>query len=245
MGLLDNVERGIERVVRSAFSTGSSGRVEPLELATALRRELDERSYTISQGRALAPNVFTIRLADSDFARAQEWGAPLAEELCDVIIKHARSQSYTLQGPVRVSFTRDSSLRGGSMEIDSSSEKSTRGAAAPPHRPSPPAPRQSPTRMQPVLDINGQRYSINASSVVLGRSSEADIMVDDTGVSRRHLEIRAGGGTIRAVDLGSTNGSYVNGQRIRSEVRLEDGAVITMGRTRITFRLLPVPTGGN
>ena len=243
MGLLDNVERGIEKVVRSAFSTGSSGRVEPLELASALRRELDERSYTISQGRALAPNVFTIRLADSDFTRAQEWGAPLAEELCDVVIKHARSQSYTLQGPVRVSFTRDSALKAGTPEIDSATEKSSRAAAAP-RRPSPPAPRQSPTRMQPVLDIDGQRYSLNASAVTLGRSSEADILVDDTGVSRRHLEIRFDGGTARAADLGSTNGSFVNGQRIRGEVDLADGAVITMGRTRITFRLLPVSTGG-
>ena len=241
MGLLDNVERGIERMVRGAFSTGSSGRVEPLELAIALRRELDEKSMTLGQGRTLAPNVFTARLSDDDFARAQEWGAPLAEELCDVVIKHARSQTYTLQGPVRVSFTRDSSLKAGSLEIDSSTEKSH---AASPRHPQPPAPRQSPTRMQPVLDIDGQRYSLNAASVVLGRSSEADILVDDTGVSRRHLEIRTENGSVRAVDLGSTNGSYVNGQKVQGETILTDGSTITMGRTRIIFRLLPLRSGG-
>lgn len=241
MGLLDNVERGIERMVRGAFSSGSSGRVEPLELAIALRRELDEKSMTLGQGRTLAPNVFTARLSDDDFARAQEWGAPLAEELCDVVIKHARSQSYTLQGAVRVSFTRDSSLKPGSLEIDSATEKSHAAASRPPQ---PPAPRQSPTRMQPVLDIDGQRYSLNASSVVLGRSSEADILVDDTGVSRRHLEIRTDGGTVRAVDLGSTNGSYVNGQKVQGETILTDGSTIAMGRTRIVFRLLPVRSGG-
>ncbi|MFF3038043.1 FhaA domain-containing protein [Arthrobacter citreus] len=241
MGILDNVERGIERMVRGAFSSGSSGRVEPLELAIALRRELDEKSMTLGQGRTLAPNVFTARLSDEDFARAQEWGAPLAEELCDVVIKHARSQSYTLQGAVRVSFTRDSSLKPGSLAIDSATEKS-RAAAA--RTPQPPAPRQSPARMQPVLDIDGQRYSLNASSVVLGRSSEADILVDDTGVSRRHLEIRTVGGTVRAVDLGSTNGSYVNGQKVQGETILTDGSTIAMGRTRIVFRLLPVRSGG-
>lgn len=241
MGLLDNVERGIERMVRGAFSSGSSGRVEPLELAIALRRELDEKSMTLAQGRTLAPNVFTARLSDEDFARAQEWGAPLAEELCDVVIKHARSQSYTLHGPVRVSFTRDSSLKPGSLEIDSATEKSN---AAGPRQPQPPAPRQSPTRMQPVLDIDGQRYSLNAASVVLGRSSEADILVDDTGVSRRHLEIRTEGGTVRAVDLGSTNGSYVNGQKVQGETILTDGSTIAMGRTRIIFRLLPIRPGG-
>ncbi|MBD8042390.1 DUF3662 and FHA domain-containing protein [Arthrobacter sp. Sa2BUA2] len=241
MGLLDNVERGIERMVRGAFSSGSSGRVEPLELAIALRRELDEKSMTLGQGRTLAPNVFTARLSDEDFARAQEWGAPLAEELCDVVIKHARSQTYTLQGPVRVSFTRDSSLKPGSLEVDSATEKST---TAGPRHPQPPAPRQSPTRMQPVLDIDGQRYSLNASSVVLGRSSEADILVDDTGVSRRHLEIRTEGGTVRAVDLGSTNGSYINGQKVQGDTILTDGSTITMGRTRIVFRLLPIRSGG-
>ena len=241
MGLLDNVERGIERVVRGAFSTGSSGRVEPLELAIALRRELDERSFTVSQGRTLAPNVFTARLSDEDFKRAQDWGAPLAEELCDVVIKHARSQSYTLQGPVRVSFIRDSGLKSGVLEVDSATEKA--GSPAP-RQSAPPAPRQGPARLQPVLDIDGQRYSLNASSVVLGRSSEADILVDDTGVSRRHLEIRTENGVSRAIDLGSTNGSFVNGQKVQGEADLTDGSTIAMGRTRITFRLLPVRTGG-
>ncbi|MBP3035699.1 DUF3662 and FHA domain-containing protein [Arthrobacter sp. zg-ZUI100] len=241
MGLLDNVERGIERVVRGAFSTGSSGRVEPLELAIALRRELDERSYTVGQGRTLAPNVFTARLSDADFKRAQEWGAPLAEELCDVVIKHARSQSYTLQGPVRVSFTRDPALKAGALEVDSAMEKA--GAPAP-RQAAPPAPGRGPSRMQPVLDIDGQRYSLNAPSVVLGRSSEADILVDDTGVSRRHLEIRTENGASRAIDLGSTNGSFVNGLKVQGEADLTDGSTIAMGRTRITFRLLPVRTGG-
>ncbi|MCQ1946339.1 MULTISPECIES: DUF3662 and FHA domain-containing protein [unclassified Arthrobacter] len=242
MGILDNVERGIEKIVRGAFASGSSGRVEPLELAIALRKELDQHSMVLGQGRTLAPNVFTVRLSTSDFTQAQKWGAPLAEELCDVVIKHARSQSYTLQGPVRVSFTRDSSLKAGVLEVDSSTEKSPSAQA---RMPSPPAPRQGPSaRMQPVLDVDGQRYTLNAPSVVLGRSSEADILVDDTGVSRRHLEIRTENGASRAIDLGSTNGSFVNGQKVQGEAVLTDGSTITMGRTRIVFRLLPVRTGG-
>ncbi|MCC9144243.1 MULTISPECIES: DUF3662 and FHA domain-containing protein [unclassified Arthrobacter] len=242
MGLLDNVERGIEKIVRGAFTTGSSGRVEPLELAIALRRELDENSMVLGQGRTLAPNVFTVRLSSPDFTQAQKWGAPLAEELCDVVIKHARSQSYTLQGPVRVSFTKDSSLKAGVLEVDSATEKSS---STQPRVPSPPAPKQGPSgRMQPVLEIDGQRYTLNAPSVVLGRSSEADIPVDDTGVSRRHLEIRTENGASRAVDLGSTNGSFVNGQKVQGEAVLTDGSTIAMGRTRIVFRLLPVRTGG-
>jgi len=248
MGLLDKVERGIEKAVRGVFSTGSRAQVEPVEIASRLRREVDNKSMTIAAGRTLAPNVFDVLLSDDDFQRAQEWGTVLAEELCDVVIAHIRSQGYTLHGPVRISFRRDESIRPGDFEIASKTEKGSGAAAAPASAPArssvPAAPSRQPVRMQPVLDINGQRYSLNASSVVLGRSSEADIPIDDTGVSRRHLEIRTTDGTTSAVDLGSTNGSYVNGRKVAGSVELTDGSTITMGRTKIIFRLMPAPAGG-
>jgi pSer/pThr/pTyr-binding forkhead associated (FHA) protein len=109
----------------------------------------------------------------------------------------------------------------------------------------PAAPSRQPVRLQPVLDIDGQRYSLNAPSIVLGRSSEADIHVEDTGVSRRHLEIRTANGVTSAVDMGSTNGSYVNGHKVSGSTELTDGSTITMGRTKIIFRLLPAGPGGS
>ncbi|WP_411374871.1 FhaA domain-containing protein [Arthrobacter sp. MPF02] len=245
MGLLDKVERGIEKAVRGVFSTGSKAQVEPVEIASRLRREVDHKALTVTTGRTLVPNVFDVQLSDDDFRRAQEWGTPLAEELCDVVINHVRSQGYTLQGSVRISFRRETELRAGDFEILSSTEKSGGAAAAPPARPNvPAAPSRQPVRLQPVLDIDGQRYSLNAPSIVLGRSSEADIHVEDTGVSRRHLEIRTADGACSAVDLGSTNGSYVNGQRVSGSTELTDGSTITMGRTKIIFRLLPATPGG-
>ena len=99
MGLLDKVERGIEKAVRGVFSTGSRAQVEPVEIASRLRSEVDNKALTIAVGRTLAPNVFDVLLSSDDFQRAQEWGTPLAEELCDVVINHVRSQGYTLQGP--------------------------------------------------------------------------------------------------------------------------------------------------
>lgn len=244
MGLLDKVERGIEKAVRGVFSTGSRAQVEPVEIASHLRREVDNKAITIAAGRTLAPNVFDVLLSDSDFQRAQEWGTPLAEELCDVVINHVRSQGYTLQGPVRISFRRDEERRAGDFEIKSRTEKTSSPAQPAAHGGMPAAPTRMPSRMQPVLDIDGQRYSLNAPSIVLGRSSEADILIDDTGVSRRHLEIRTGTGTAQAVDLGSTNGSYVNGHKIVGSSELTDGTTITMGRTKIIFRLLPANPGG-
>jgi len=244
MGLLDKVERGIEKAVRGVFSTGSRAQVEPVEIASHLRREVDNKSLTIAAGRTLAPNVFDVLLSDDDFQRAQEWGTPLAEELCDVVINHVRSQGYTLQGPVRISFRRDEERRAGDFEITSRTEKAGSSSQPGPHSAMPAAPTRQPGRLQPVLDIDGQRYSLNAPSIVLGRSSEADILIDDTGVSRRHLEIRSSQGRAQAIDLGSTNGSYVNGHKVVGSSELADGATITMGRTKIIFRLLPAGPGG-
>jgi hypothetical protein len=246
MGLLDKVERGIEKAVRGVFSTGSRAQVEPVEIASRLRTEVDNKAITIAAGRTLAPNVFDVLLSSDDFQRAQEWGTPLAEELCDVVINHVRSQGYTLQGPVRISFRRDEDRRTGEFDISSRTEKASAPSVPPPgvHSNLPAAPTRQPAQLQPVLDIDGQRYSLNAPSIVLGRSSEADILIDDTGVSRRHLEIRTGPGIAQAIDLGSTNGSYVNGQKIVGSSELTDGATITMGRTKIIFRLLPATTGG-
>lgn len=267
MGLFDNVEKGIEKAVRGAFSRGSKS-LQPVEMASALRRELDDKAMTLDAGRTLAPNVFNIQLGDSDFERARSWGVTLAEELCDVVINHARSQGYVLQGPVRVAFNHQGELRAGQFEIASATEKENSaarlnaGAQQPSHSPvrppaapgrapgQPPAPvykRQppasSPVDGQPVLDIDGQRYSLNSSSIILGRSSEADILIDDTGVSRKHLEIRTREGVSTAVDLGSTNGSYVDGHRVNGSASLTDGSTITMGRTQITFRILPARNG--
>lgn len=244
MGLLDKVERGIEKAVRGVFSTGSRAQVEPVEIASRLRREVDHKSLTVAAGRTLAPNVFDVQLSDDDFKRAQEWGTPLAEELCDVVINHVRSQGYTLQGSVRISFRRDTELRAGDFEIISSTEKSPSTQGSAPRSTLPAAPSRQPVRLQPVLDIDGQRYSLNAPSIVLGRSSDADIHVEDTGVSRRHLEIRTANGVTSAVDMGSTNGSYVNGQKVSGSTELTDGSTITMGRTKIIFRLLPASPGG-
>jgi hypothetical protein len=245
MGLLDKVERGIEKAVRGVFSTGSKAQVEPVEIASRLRREVDNKAITIAAGRTLAPNIFDVQLSDDDFRRAQDWGTALAEELCDVVINHVRSQGYTLKGSVRISFRLAQELRAGDFEIKSSTENSAAAPGRPSPRPNmPAAPSRAPIRLQPVLDIDGQRYSLNAPSIVLGRSSEADILVDDTGVSRKHLEIRTENGVTNAVDLGSTNGSYVNGHKVSGSIELTDGSTITMGRTKIIFRLLPANTGG-
>ncbi|GAA4404688.1 hypothetical protein GCM10023168_17650 [Fodinibacter luteus] len=106
-----------------------------------------------------------------------------------------------------------------------------------------PAPPARPRRVNPAdrpwLDVDGERYPLMGAITILGRDDAADIILDDPGISRRHSELRVTTDgphfvtTIR--DLGSTNGTFVNGERITSE-HLEDGDRLTVGRTSITFR---------
>jgi pSer/pThr/pTyr-binding forkhead associated (FHA) protein len=94
-----------------------------------------------------------------------------------------------------------------------------------------------------VLEIAGKRYPISKSRTVIGRGTEADITVDDSGISRKHVEVLWDGTRAQANDLGSTNGSKLNGQRLVSAA-LEADSVITIGQTSIVLRLLPQASGG-
>ncbi|KYH45230.1 DUF3662 and FHA domain-containing protein [Branchiibius sp. NY16-3462-2] len=98
------------------------------------------------------------------------------------------------------------------------------------------APRQFQAR--PYLIIQGERYELAGAITVLGRDEEADIIIADPGISRRHSEIRVtndGPHKVASVrDLGSTNGTYVNGDQIDS-ARLRNGDRITIGRTSLTY----------
>ena len=85
-----------------------------------------------------------------------------------------------------------------------------------------------------VLMWDGRERHLGESTTVIGRSSECDIVVGDPNVSRRHAEVRRVGRGFSLVDLGSTNGTEVNGQRV-TETSLMNGDVIGVGTTQITF----------
>lgn len=267
MGFIDKLEQGLEKAVRGTFSKG--GTFEPVDIANRLRTEMDNRAYAIASGRTIAPNVFTVEFANQEFGRAQQWGVPLAEELCDVAIRHARAQGYSLRGAVRVTFAVGEALEPGDFTVTGSQQQvSTPQQAEPAPRPVPqvdsvptritrpaPQPRTQPVpssqlprqrveqpKPQVVLEINGEKVALKSLPVTLGRGTNADITIEDTGVSRRHLDIVEQDGAYLAVDLGSTNGSYVNGRRLVGRVEIKNGAVIEMGRARIVFRLM-VPRG--
>lgn len=225
MGALERFEKKVENAVNNVFAKAFRSEVKPVEIASAIRRAMDDRAAAVSRGRTVVPNEFTVELSPADLDSIEDWGAEaLADELAANVTDHAASQAYAFVGPVTVSFTEDPELPTGRFTVRSAT---VRGAVAP-------ATTAAPSPRHPMLDIDGQRYLLTGPVTVIGRGSEADIIVDDPGVSRRHMEIRVTPDGVVATDLGSTNGMYVEGHLVPAAT-LVDGNTITIGRTRILF----------
>lgn len=225
MGVLDRFEKSVERVVNTAFAKAFRSELKPVELASALRREVDDRAAVVGRDRTVVPNEFTIELSPADLTQVNDWGAePLADELAANVTDHATEQRYAFVGPVTVAFEENEHLETGRFQLRSAT---VRGAVAP-------ATTVAASPRHPLVDIDGQRYLLTGPVTVIGRGSEADIIVDDPGISRRHLEIRVTPDGVIASDLGSTNGTYVEGHQVPAAT-LVDGNTITIGRTRILF----------
>ena len=218
MGLLDNFERGLERVVGGAFAKTFKSGLQPLEITAALRRELDTKAAVVARDRILVPNTFTVRLNIADFDRMSALGPALIDELTQLVQNHATAQHYQFAGGISIKLIQDESLSEGIVRIDSGTL-------------------QGQVSWNPVLDIDGKRYPITHSHTIIGRGSEADITVNDSGISRKHVEILWDGKRAQVNDLGSTNGSLLDGVPVK-KAALPADSMISIGRTRIVFRVL-------
>lgn len=219
MGILDSFERGLERAVNGAFAKTFKSGLQPLEITAALKKELDTHAAVVSRDRILAPNRLTVRLSPSDHSRMASLGSALVKELTQLTEQYAQSQGYQFSGPVRITLVEDDSITDGLVQVDSGSG-------------------QGNVTWVPVLDIAGIRHPLSVGRTVIGRGSDADITVDDTGTSRKHVEIIWDGKKAQVNDLGSTNGTTLDGQRV-SKALLATDSVVQIGRTRITFRVVP------
>ncbi|MGL4340312.1 MAG: FhaA domain-containing protein [Rhodoglobus sp.] len=233
MGLLDSFEKGLERAVNGAFAKTFKSGLQPVEITSALRKELDTKAAVVSRDRILVPNTFTVFLSHTDYERMTGIGPTLIDELCQLMQQHATAQRYSFSGGISISLAEDSRLSQGMIEVESVNVKGN-------------------VSWTPVLDINGKRHPIKHSRTIVGRGSDATITVDDTGISRKHVEILWDGTRAEVSDLGSTNGSLLNGKRV-SHAPLPPDSVIDIGRTRIVFRVLaqattvkePLPPGNS
>jgi hypothetical protein len=217
MGLQQFEER-LERLVEGTLAKPFRNNLQPIEIGRRLTREMDLHRRVGVHG-LIAPNSFTVTLAPPDVDRFANFIDALSRELADAAREHARIEGYSFVGPVDVQVYEGTRLRAGRFVVTAEVVE---------------GPEEAP--FAELVLPRGERVTIGESPVVLGRLPECDVVLSDPNVSRRHAELRRTGDTVVVADLGSTNGTRVNGVPVR-EHELASGDEITVGSTTLVFEL--------
>jgi hypothetical protein len=214
---LQQFERRLERLVEGVFARAFRSGLQPVEVGRRLTREMDLRRTVAPRG-TIAPNAFTVLLSPADHERFVPIESELVDELLAVAREHARSDGYIFLGPVTVELVTDPDLSPGMLLVSGEIVDTGMGSAS-------------------LVTSDGKRIALGANPLRVGRLPACDIVLADPNVSRQHAEVRRtedGLGGHMVVDLGSTNGTKVNGIPVRSQ-RLEHGDEITVGGTRLRY----------
>jgi hypothetical protein len=211
---LKRFEGRLERLVEGSLSRPFRSSLQPVEIGRRLTREMDLQRRLGPRGSLVAPNSFTITLSPTDIERFASYIDALVRELAEAAREHAENERYTLLGPVEVDVFESARIKAGQIEVLAEVIEGT-----------------IPSEL--VLH-DGRRFAIEDRPLVIGRLPECDIVLSDPNVSRRHAEIVRQDGEVVLRDLGSTNGSKVNGSQVTAVV-LADGDEIIIGATRMAF----------
>ncbi|MGE0141098.1 MAG: FhaA domain-containing protein [Ilumatobacteraceae bacterium] len=258
---LQSFERALENMVQAVFSRSNRSTIRPVELGRRLLREMDDHRSVDVKGRRIVPNAFTFHLSPRDHAGFAEIDQALHHELLEAAKEYARDEGYHFIGPLSVDLVVDQALKPGRFGIASTMREEQVAASVPADYSSwaandmpvvveqapapveiaapapPPAPSIQGVSAGRVQLPSGQMIEIGPGTVSIGRLPECTITLNDPNVSRRHAEIRPGN-PIVIVDLGSTNGTKVNGLRIAGERVLTDGDIISLGSTHLRFEAI-------
>jgi hypothetical protein len=245
MGVLQDFERRLEGAVEGFFARAFRSGLQPVELAKALQRYAADTQHVTADG-VVVPNVYRIRVSTRDHERLETFGEALARELGEVIVATASDRGWKLRGPVKVRVAPDESISYGRYQLAGRVEAVGDEAAAPSSNPAAPAGGGRLDRTQVVSAVPktqlavhirsgpdaGQRVPVTGARVTLGRHSSCDVTLQDSTVSREHAAMVRRGDGWWVVDLGSTNGTRVNGVRAAEQpvapgdrVELGDAAV--------------------
>jgi Protein of unknown function (DUF3662)/FHA domain len=248
VGVLQRFEQRLEGMVEGAFARAFKSELQPVEIASAVQREMDDRAAIVAQGRTLVPNDFVVELSEVDHERLEVYADSLGVELANLAREYAKEQGYSFVGPVRMRFEGVSELATGMFRIRSGVIRGTTVEGGEIRQPASDLPRPQPQARvsgKPRLLVSGpepgpdgarqRTYDLTTPVTMLGRGTDCDLRLVDPGVSRHHAELRVEDGEVVLVDLGSTNGTFVNGQPVRRVV-LTDGTRVTLGRTTLVFR---------
>ena len=225
MPILRDFERRLGGIVEGFFATTFRSGLQPVELAKRLMREMDS-TKTVGVKEVWAPNRYVFTLSESDAERFEQAEQALVNELKQVVREAAAERGWGLVGPPEVEFEVDQELGKGRFRCEASFVEGE-GELAP--QPS------MGDRGSLVRLLDGVSFALTKSSVTIGRLPECDVVVDDAGASRQHARIERTESGFVLIDLGSTNGTMLNGEPIQEHV-LEHGDRITIGETDLEFR---------
>ncbi len=213
---LQGFEQRLERLVEGVFAKTFRSGLKPVEIGRRVTRDMD-LNRTLGVNGPLAPNHFSIALAPADSEQFETFSEVLTRELAESVRDHARTEGYGFVGPVHVELHVDPSLTQGQFLVASGFQEAPGGAA-----------------VGSIFLEDGRRVEIGETPLVVGRMPECDVALSDANVSRRHAEVRRQGTGFVVVDLGSTNGTRVNGAQIKERL-LNNGDEITVGATKLRF----------
>ncbi|WP_282004784.1 FhaA domain-containing protein [Propioniciclava sinopodophylli] len=229
MGVFDNLERKLEGVVNGAFARAFKGDVQPVEITARLQKELDAEARLLSRDRKLVPNDFTIGLSRHDYDRLVPYSRTLNSDIIPQLREYAANAGYVFNGPVTVAYELEPELPVGRFTVES---QAVAAAATP-------ATATAIRRASLVLEVNGIRHPLSPPGFTLGRGTDADVRINDPGISRLHARVSVRGTEdaphVTIEDMGSTNGIVVDGRRVQS-APLRDGSRVELGNTRMLVR---------
>jgi hypothetical protein len=233
------VERSLENLFDGLFSRAFKTGVKPLQLGRKLLQVVDSERDVDAQGRRVVPNSYLIQLSPEDREGFADVEPTLLQELTVALREYISQEGFHVEGKARVALRTNPDLRRGKFEVDC--RNITPEAATPEAPAETPAPLLTVVpsafdRPPAVLSLpNGQRIELHEGHYILGRHLENDIVLNDTNVSRKHAEFVCAAGEVVVRDLGSTNGTKVNGVLITGEQLLQHGDVVNFGTAQVRF----------
>ncbi|MGH2630844.1 MAG: FhaA domain-containing protein [Actinomycetota bacterium] len=224
---LRDFERRLGGLVEGLFSKTFRSGVQPVELAKRLIKQMDA-GRTVGVNEVWAPNHFAFSLSPADHERLEHAEAAIARELGSVIIENASERGWGLVGPPEVTFEADEGLRKGDFTCTATLVEGPEKVE--------PAAVAAPAPVVVVREDGRERtVQLDRETATIGRLPECEVALKDRGASRRHAQISLKDGAATLTDLGSTNGTQVNGHTVQ-RVQLDDGDRITIGTTVLVYR---------
>lgn len=249
MGILARVESFLERFLEApAGRLGAS--IQPVSLAKRIERAMDTNKIYRDEG-VIVPNQYDLHLHPSDFAAFATYRASLEDDLAHGVLARARHEKYSLVARPKVQIISDEETRRGEIRVAANviDERGSRVPDAMPmpgnsdtmvfNRPGAADAPDSARRAYLLVSTRGSRavqFDLGGALIGVGRASDNDVIVDDPMVSRHHCQLKLQHGAYSFTDLGSRNGSSVNGQPV-SQIALGPGDIIEIGDTRIEFQV--------